>query len=472
MTNHPPSVVGTGDKGTQVANLGQNQAMGAQTILLPLEGGAALTRVFCPVIGSDGRRMEEVKASDFKYEKAMRATVEDSLGAIFPDLEIVGHEVHLKNYRFDTVAFNVKTRSFVLIEYKKVQNDQALTQGLAYLRVLEGNEGNFLEACKDKNGKKYEKDAVVWNKTKVFLVAPSFTDRLLKAVEQIKEPIELYRITKYENKIITVEVVVGPKHENGVKKPTKDISLADRLYNDLERVLHGNLHLEKEKTKVYEKWLSKNGETVCTVAKQVKSLILCYTTESLNEVDEVFVKSMIKNGKKVGKRGSGAYKSKIQSTDDVKRAVKYLEQVCRQKEGTQKPQTQRNPLDQDDMLYVTQNALEETTRLYIELKKLLRKSIPNLEVVVMKRYLNWKSTINGASIFTVAVQKKALKISYNTRRLDTPRNNGFVRNLSDSGGISVAGLGNYDSKIITNMDVKKAIYYIEKVHAEKVGQRH
>ena len=432
-----------------------------------------MARVFYPVIGSDGCRMEEVGVTDFKYEKMMRDTVEGGLGAIFPDLEIVGHEIGLKEYRFDTVAFNVKTKSFVLIEYKKVQNDQALAQGLAYLRVLHGNEGNFLQACKEKSNTKYEKNDVAWNRTKVFLVAPSFTDRLLKAVEQIKEPIELYRITKYENKVVTVEVVVGPKLSDSVKE--HENGGADSLYNYLKKVLHEDLYLKKKDSKAYEKWLLKDGKTVCTVAKQQKSLVLCYTTKSLDrdEVDKVFVRYMKENGKVIGKRGSGDYMSKIQSKEDVDRAVKYIEQVCKQKAGSvvsQGPQTRRDALSQDDMAFVTQKGSGRTTELYSELKKILHDDIPNLEAVVMKRYINWKSTTNGASIFTVAVNKNALRLSYNTKWLNVSKNDSFVRHLSGNGKrISVAGLGNYDSKIETSMDVKKVIPYIKKVHIEKVG---
>ena len=437
-----------------------------------------MTRVFCPVFGSGGRRMEEVKMVDFKDEKTMQTTVGDSLGTIFPDLEVVGHEIYLEKYRIDTVAFNVKTKSFVLIEYKKVQNDDALAQGLAYRGALKGNEGNFLEACKDASGKKYEKKDVAWDKTKVILIAKTFTGHLLKAAEQIKDPIELYRVTKYEDRILTVEMVVGPKQGNSEKSHTNNpTNVKDKIYGGLEKVLHEDLRLEKEPTKVYEKWLLKNGKTVCTVAKQTKTLVLCYTTKSLdrNKADEDFVIHMVKNGKKVGKKGSGDYKSTIQSMEDVNRAVRYLEQVCTQKAknvvADQRQQMRRDPLSQDDMAYVTQSgASDRTVGLYGELRKILHKNIPNLEGVVKKRYINWKSTTNGASIFTIAVNKNALRLSYNTKRLDVPENDGFVRKLrGDDKQISVAGLGSYDSKLETSMDVKKAIYYIKKVYTKKIG---
>lgn len=419
--------------------------------------------------------MEEVKVSDFEYEKTMQAAVGDSLRVIFPDLEIVGHEICLKKYRFDTVAFNVKTKSFVLIEYKKVQNDQALAQGLAYLEALIGNEGNFLEACRDKSNKKYEKNDVVWDKTKVVLIAPKFTDRLLKAAEQTKDRIELHRITKYENKIMTVEVMVGPKQGNGAEGPIgEDENVVDGLYDNLKKALYEDLHLKKKETKSYEKWILENGKTVCTVAKQAKSLVLCYTTKSLDRdgSDKVFVRCMIENGKKVGKRGSGSYMSKIQSSKDVKRAVQYLKQVCTQKTKSvvnQRKRKRKNPLNQDDMSYVNQRASDKTAMLYSELKKILNKDIPNLQGTVKVRYINWKSTANGKSIFTVAVNKNALRLSYNTKSLDLPKNNNFVRRLDNNGGISVAGLGKYDCKIESSVDIKKAVRYIKKVYTEKVS---
>ena len=418
--------------------------------------------------------MEEVTVADFKYEEAMRATVEDSLGAIFPDLKIVGHEIRLKGYRFDTVAFNVKTRSFVLIEYKKVQNNQALAQGLAYLGVLNGNEGNFLQACKEKSDTKYEKKDVAWNKTRVFLVAPSFTDQLIKAVEQIREPIELYRVTKYENKLMTVEVIVGPKQGDEVKKPTKKVS-EDGIYGELKKVLHEDLHLEKEDGGAYEKWLSKNGKTVCTVAKQVKSLVLCYTTKSLDrsEPDEVFVRHMVENGKRVGKRGSGDYMSKIQSVEDVNKAARYLEQVFIQKTESVSRHGRRTRdrlSNQGDTEYIAQKGSKRSARLYDELRTALFNSIPNPEIIVRKTYINWKSATNGKSICTVVVNKNALKLSYNTKQLDIYESDrGFVRHLfNDNKRTGSAGLGHYDSKIETSDDIERAIPYIKKVYMQKV----
>ena len=451
---------------------------GAQPILVLLKAGAALTRVFCPAFGGDGLQMEEVGEVDFDDERAMQAIVGSNLEVIFPDLEIVGHEIVLNRWRFDTVAFNVKTKSFVLIEYKKVQSKGALEQVLDYLEALDGNEGNFLQACKEQGGKKYEKKDVAWDKTKAFLITPSFTDPQLGATKHIKgRPIELYNITKYQNRIMTMKAIVGSKPEKNKKSTNGDnVVNSNVLSTSLEKILHEDLHLEKEEAKVYDKWVLKNGEVVCTVSKQIKTLVLCYTTKSLevDKADVSFVRYMVKNGKKIGVRGRGEYMSTIRSVGDVKRAVRYLEQVCTQKTKSIVYQRRRGDEklpSQDDTKYVMQKGSSRTIALYAELKNTLCNSIPHLKFIVTKRYINCKSTVHGKLICSVVVNKKALKLSYNTRRLDVPESDdSFVRHLFNNGKwISIAAPGDYDSKLEAGKDVERAIPYIKKVHLQKVA---
>ena len=436
-------------------------------------------RVFHPVFESGKHRVEEIEVADFENEKTMQDIVGANLGVIFPDLEIVGNEIPLKSKRFDTVAFNVRTRSFVLIEYKNVQKDDTLVQILSYLRKLRGNEGNFLQACKEKSGKKYEKEDVDWDKTRVVWVAPSFTDSQLEAVEQSKGLIELHRVTKYGNQIIVLEMMTGPKAEKSAKKNTNHDKAGDVevIYHDLEKILRVGLHLEKKEGRVYENWfLSKNDQAVCTVAKQTKTLVLCYITKSLDvdEADRVFVRHMVKNAKKIGKKGRGDYMTTIRSVEDVKRAIRYLEQVCTQKTKSivnQRQGADENLPSQDDTKYVMQKGSGRTIALYAELKNTLYNNIPHLKFIVTKRYINCKSTVHGKLICSVVVNKKALKLSYNTRRLDVPKSDdSFVRHLFNNGKwISIAAPGDYDSKLETGEDVERAIPYIKKVHLQKVA---
>lgn len=442
-------------------------------ITAPRRGGA-LARVFWPVFESGGCVMKEIEKVDFKDEKTLHDTIRKNLGVIFPSLEIVGDEVSLEDGKIDTVGFNKGTHSFVLIEYKKGKKEGALEQLLGYLGDMDRHKGDFLRACGRKRGRAtWDSENIAWDKCKGILMAPSFTKHQFNVAKNHRQ-IELHRIFKYEDKILMIEMVEGQKPRGGQEPGIDD---AQMLYNELESILVHNLDLKKIEMSAYHKWVlpTNDKKVVCTVALQKKSLVLCYTTKSLDidDTDRVFVRRMIENGEKVGKRGRGSYMSKIHNMEDVNRAVGYLEEVQRQKAENplnQKRQTHRNLSKQDDMAYVTQRgASERTRRLYSEFKRALLKNIPNLEIVVKKKYMNWKSTTNGASIFTIAVNKNALRLSYNTKRLDIPKNDDFVRRLNDNGKrISVAGLGKYDSKIETNVDVKNAIHYIKKVHAEKV----
>ena len=432
-----------------------------------------MARVFWPIFESGGCAMKEIERVDFKDEKTLHGTIRKNLDVIFPNLEIVGDEVSLENGKIDTVGFNKGTRSFVLIEYKKGKKEGALEQLLGYLGDMDRHKGDFLRACGRKGGKTtWDGENIAWDKCKGILMAPSFTKHQCNVAKNHRQ-IELHRIFKYEDKILMIEMVEGQKPRDGQGPKINDAQI---LYNELENILKHNLHLKKIEMSAYHKWAltTNEKEVVCTVALQKKSLILCYTTKSLDvdEADRVFVRQVLGNGKKVGKRGRGSYMSKIHNMEDVNRAVGYLEEVQKQKAErslSQKHQAHRNPSKQDDMTYVTQRASERTVGLYSELKKILHKSIPNLEITVKKRYISWKSTTNGALIFTIAVNKNSLRVAYHIKELELPQNEGFVRDLRNNGKrISIAGSGEYDSKIETNMDVKNAVYYIKKVYTKKV----
>ena len=58
-----------------------------------------------------------IKQVKFNNEKEMQNLTENNLEELF-DLRFVASEFQVDNLRIDTLAFNEKTKSFVIIEYK------------------------------------------------------------------------------------------------------------------------------------------------------------------------------------------------------------------------------------------------------------------------------------------------------------------------------------------------------------------
>ena len=69
--------------------------------------------------------IEEV---DFRLEKDIQKICDGNLKELF-DLEVVKSQFTIQNFRIDTLAFDPKVRSFVVIEYKKNENFSVVDQG-------------------------------------------------------------------------------------------------------------------------------------------------------------------------------------------------------------------------------------------------------------------------------------------------------------------------------------------------------
>ena len=79
-----------------------------------------------------------IKQVKFNNEKEMQNLTENNLEELF-DLRFVASEFQVDNLRIDTLAFNEKTKSFVIIEYKNVKNYSVIDQGYSYLSLLLNN---------------------------------------------------------------------------------------------------------------------------------------------------------------------------------------------------------------------------------------------------------------------------------------------------------------------------------------------
>ena len=80
-------------------------------------------------------KLNYVEGIEFKLEKDIQSLCEGNLRTLF-DLQLVTSEFTLQNLRIDTLAFDSKAKSFVVIEYKKDKNLSVIDQGFSYLSVF------------------------------------------------------------------------------------------------------------------------------------------------------------------------------------------------------------------------------------------------------------------------------------------------------------------------------------------------
>lgn len=111
---------------------------------------------------------------DFVLEKDIQNICENNIRELF-GLEIVKSEFAIKNFRIDTLAFDSKSKSFVIIEYKKDKNFSIIDQGYAYLALLLNIKADFILEYNEQSKISLKRDDVDWSQTVVIFVSPSFT---------------------------------------------------------------------------------------------------------------------------------------------------------------------------------------------------------------------------------------------------------------------------------------------------------
>ena len=121
------------------------------------------------------------------------------------ELELVDSEFAIDGFRLDSLAFDKRNKSFVIIEYKKGASYSVIDQGYSYLGAMLNNKAHFILEYSEKTGKQLKKTDVDWASSRVIFVSPSF-NRYQKSSVNFKDmPFELWEIKKFANNLIAIE---------------------------------------------------------------------------------------------------------------------------------------------------------------------------------------------------------------------------------------------------------------------------
>src|SRR5690606_36294996 len=123
----------------------------------------------------------------------------------------------IKAQRFDTLAYDADSRSFVIIEYKRERNFSVVEQGVSYLNLMLENKAEFIVEYNESQQQNLKRSDVDWSQSKVIFVSPSFTDFQKQASNFKDLPIELWEIKQYEGYIIVVNPVKKSKAAPTIK---------------------------------------------------------------------------------------------------------------------------------------------------------------------------------------------------------------------------------------------------------------
>ncbi len=151
----------------------------------------------------DGERAQQLRASPPRNEKQVQTLIERNLDAIF-GVRFVATEFSTgqrQRGRIDTLGLD-QDGSPVILEYKRVSNENIINQGLFYLDWLMDHRGDFEVAAR---GVIKPDEEVSWSSPRLILIAESFGSYDLYAVNRIDERIELWTFRLYEGGLLNVE---------------------------------------------------------------------------------------------------------------------------------------------------------------------------------------------------------------------------------------------------------------------------
>jgi predicted transport protein len=175
-----------------------------------------------PLFGMVKGSLNAVTQSNFKDEKSLQRLIEQNLGVVF-NCRLVATEFSTGQQhagRIDTLALSEDDNP-VIIEYKKVESSELITQSLFYLAWLRDHHGDFEIAVQKALG---PKTVVDWSDIRVICIAPNYKKYDLHAVQMMGANIELWSYRLFANDTFYLEEVFQRSvalsgQQQGVKNP-------------------------------------------------------------------------------------------------------------------------------------------------------------------------------------------------------------------------------------------------------------
>lgn len=299
-------------------------------------------------------KLVEIKGQPFDREKTIQNIIENNFSIIFPNMELLKTEFSIGDFRIDTLAFDSKQKSFVIVEYKKIEKISLSDQGISYRRTLLNRKEKPILLYNKKIGKTLDESDFNWNKIRVIFISPTFTKYQKEISKSSELQIELYEIKKYQNGIVTLNAINdrpdiiedgetggsseaphnGERRKGSRKDHTEEEYFSgkytpvttDRI-RDLWREIKSTIEdacngAQYVQTKAYGNY-ELNQKVICSLIAQKNFIYVYYSTKdkSLIQTSE-FVERCLQ-----GHLGTGHFRSKIKNSYDIKKAIPFIKNV-------------------------------------------------------------------------------------------------------------------------------------------------
>lgn len=292
-------------------------------------------------------QLSQLKQQKFKLEKDIQRLFEENL-TLLSGYIFIRSEFSIKNSRIDTLAFDPEAQAFVIIEYKRQQNSSVVDQGISYLNLMLEYKADFIVEYNEKQKVPLKRNDVDWSQSKVIFVSPAFNDFQIQATNFKDLPIELWEVNRFNNDIITLNIINKSKSAPNIKAVSnekreefsilKEIKvyqesdhLSDKsdfiqeLYEDFKQgILNLDPDIEINTRKLYIAF--KKDRNIADIRIQQKNLKI-WINLPYGELDDP--KNLAKNVSNTGHWGNGDYEITIESTQYLEYIMSLIKQAIK-----------------------------------------------------------------------------------------------------------------------------------------------
>lgn len=223
----------------------------------------------------NSKKINLLNKKSFELEKNIQKIIETNLKEIF-DITFIASEFTVGKYsidklgRIDTLAFDEKNKSFVIIEYKNSESRSVIDQGFSYLSELVDRGSDFMEKLNEVRKDKITKKEVDWTQSKVIFVSPAYTSYQINGSNFKDLPIELWKIQLFEEDLFSLEQIIATSNQS-INKISKNKAIQD--VTKVVHIVNEEVHITKTNeickglwSEIREKYL-KYGDTSINVKK-------------------------------------------------------------------------------------------------------------------------------------------------------------------------------------------------------------
>lgn len=204
------------------------------------------------------KQNKELKQNDFKNEKELQTFFENNIETIL-GYKLIDPEFSVGNFRIDSLAFEEETKSFRIIEYKNVKNASLVDQGYTYLKLMLERKADFVLQYNIKTKSSLTIEDIDWSQSRIIFVSPIYTVYQLNATDFKNIPVDLVKITRYEDNIIDIEFI----------KKTSNVKVQDIQTESIQNDVNKEIIVYTE-----EDHLSKASDDIRNIYEKLKNRIL------------------------------------------------------------------------------------------------------------------------------------------------------------------------------------------------------